>query len=110
MTYYDPYLAAWLQGTEAGQALAKESLIYNNVLNGVLARGYLSNDFRVAPVGFAFQTNNFTPRDSPVYRSLPTNVWTICTYTRMCTAGDIHANDAGYEKIAGVFAKTFGIW
>jgi len=110
MTYYDPYLAAWLQGTEAGQALAKESLIYNNVLNGVLALGYLSNDFRVAPVAFAFQTNNFTPRVFPDDRELPTNVGTICTYTLMCSAGDIHANKDGYQKIAGVFAKTFGIW
>ena len=109
MTYYDPYLAAWLQG-ETGQALAEQSLIYINVLNGVLARGYLSNDFRVAPVALAFRTNNFTPRNFPVYGSLPTNVGTICTYTLMCSAGDIHANEDGYQKIAGVFAKTFGIW
>jgi hypothetical protein len=84
-------------------------LTYSNVLNGVLALGYLSNDFRVAPVAFAFQTNNFTPGNFPVYGS-PTNVGTICTYTWMCSAGDIHANEAGYQKIAGVFAKTFGIW
>jgi lysophospholipase L1-like esterase len=109
MTYYDPYLAAWLQG-ETGQALAEQSLIYSNVLNGVLALGYLNNDFRVAPVALAFRTNNFTPRNFPVYGSLPTNVGTICTYTLMCSAGDIHANEDGYQKIAGVFAKTFGIW
>jgi len=109
MTYYDPYLAAWLQG-EPGQALAKQSLIYINVLNGVLALGYLSNDFRVAPVAFAFQTNNFTLPSFPDQGTLPINVGTICKYTRMCTAGDIHANDDGYQKIADVFAKTFGIW
>ena len=109
MTYYDPYLAAWLQGP-AGQALAKQSLTYINLLNGVLALGYLSNGFRVAPVAFAFQTNNFAVSTFPVLGDVPTNVGNICLYTRMCQFGDIHANDLGYQKIAGVFAKTFGHW
>ena len=109
MSYYDPYLAAWLQGP-AGQALAKQSLTYINLLNGVLALGYLQNSFRVAPVAFAFQTNNFRTQNFPGLGEVPTNVGTICTYTLMCTAGDIHANDLGYLKIADVFARTFGHW
>jgi lysophospholipase L1-like esterase len=109
MTYYDPYLAAWLQG-ESGQALAKQSLTFINLLNSVLAIGYLGNGFRVAPVSFAFQTNNFAPQNFPPFGQVPTNVVNICTYTLMCSLGDIHATEAGYSKIADVFAKTFGRW
>ena len=109
MTYYDPYLAAWLQGP-AGQALAKQSLTYINLLNGVVALSYLANNFRVAPVAFAFQTNDFRRQNFPVLGRIPTNVGTICTYTLMCVARDIHANNDGYRKIADVFAKTFGHW
>lgn len=100
MTYYDPYLAAWLLGP-AGQAEARESVQISNVLNTIESFEYRLFGFRVADVSAAFHTNDFTV---PTGQTLPLNVLTICQLTFMCTVGDIHATQAGYQLIA----QTFG--
>jgi lysophospholipase L1-like esterase len=101
MTYYDPFLAAWLLGP-AGQALARESVEITNILNGLETFEYRLFGLKVADVSGAFRTNNFT--EVP-FGSLPINVATICTLTFMCTpnVNNIHPNVRGYAVIAGAF-------
>jgi hypothetical protein len=88
------------------QQTAKQSVLITNWLNVAEAGRYLQNGFRVAPVSFAFGTNDFSvPPNSPV----PTNVANICKWTWMCTVQNIHANCEGYQLIADTFARTFGV-
>ena len=101
MTYYDPFLAAWLLGP-TGQALARESVQVANTLNGLETFEYRIFGMKVADVSGAFQTNNFTevPFGSG---TVPLNVATICTLTFECTLNNIHPNVQGYAVIAGAF-------
>jgi lysophospholipase L1-like esterase len=101
MTYYDPFLAAWLLGP-AGQALARESVQVANTLNGLEAFEYRILGLKVADVSGAFHTNDFTevPFGSG---TVPLNVATICALTFMCTLNNIHPNVQGYAVIAGAF-------
>jgi lysophospholipase L1-like esterase len=104
MTYYDPFLAAWLQGP-AGQAVARQSVQISNVLNALETIEYQVFGMKVADVSGAFQTNNFT--EVPVGSgTLPINVATICTLTFMCrppAPPNIHPNVQGYAVIANAF-------
>lgn len=108
MNYYDPFLAAWLEG-DAGQALAQQSVQLTTTFNGVLAQIYGRAGIRVADVAGAFMTTKTTT--VPLVK-LPVDVATICTLTWMCkpppVGPNIHANRAGYALIAGAFAKTVG--
>jgi lysophospholipase L1-like esterase len=101
MTYYDPFLAAWLLGP-TGQALARESVQVANTFNGLETFEYRIFGMKVADVSGAFQTNNFTevPFGSG---TVPLNVATICTLTFECTRNNIHPNVSGYAVIAGAF-------
>lgn len=103
MTYYDPYLATWTTNRD----LALQSLLLTNGLNILEATNYLRGGFRVAPVSFAFRTNDFSQGVQ-----LPVNVEMVCRYTLMCplsSASNIHPNADGYRLIAQTFAKTFGV-
>ncbi|HEX6498931.1 MAG TPA: SGNH/GDSL hydrolase family protein [Micromonosporaceae bacterium] len=106
MTYYDPYLAAWLTGP-AGQALAQQSLQFAAVLNTLLTSAYTSGGIAVADVAAAFSTFDSTDQvPLPGVGAVPLDVARICQWTWMCspTLGpDIHANQQGYAVIAGVF-------
>ena len=101
MTYYDPFLAAWLLGP-TGQALARESVQVANTLNGLETFEYRIFGMKVADVSGAFQTDTFTevPFGSG---TVPLNVATICTLTFECTLNNIHPNVQGYAVIAGAF-------
>lgn len=101
MTYYDPFLAAWLMST-AGHALAEESVQIANTLNGLEAFEYQIFGMKVADVSGAFHTNDFTevPFGSG---TVPLNVATICALTFMCTRNNIHPNVQGYAVIADAF-------
>jgi lysophospholipase L1-like esterase len=103
MTYYDPFLAAWLLGS-SGQALAATSLTITDQFNGVLSADYGAGHILVAPVADAFRTATSTPL--PII-GIPTNVSMICGLTWMCVPApegpNVHANDAGYAIIAGAF-------
>jgi lysophospholipase L1-like esterase len=98
MNYYNPFVAAWLQG---GQALAFDSAFllgqFNDLLEGIYA-------FFAVPVGDvarAFRSDDFT-----IVRrlGLPINVVLVCQLTWMCTpppqGPDIHPNRSGYFVIA----------
>lgn len=98
LNYYNPFLAAYLQGA-AGQALAMQSTVLQTQLNTVIAGRAAAADADVADVATAFESANWAPTASP-YGLLPTNVVRICTWTWMCSLGDIHANDAGYAVLA----------
>jgi lysophospholipase L1-like esterase len=106
MNYYDPFLAAWLKGAD-GHTLAAQSVLLTNVVNGVESTIYTVAGFRVADVAAAFATNNFlTQVTLPTLGQVPLNVARICTWTYMCSKGDIHANPTGYQQIADTLAAT----
>lgn len=104
MTYYDPYLAAWLRGP-AGQAVAQTSVQLTTLLNQRLTQVYESAGVRVADVGAAFDTTDLTtPATLPGVGTVPLAVFRICTWTWMCTPRpDIHPMTAGYQVIANTF-------
>jgi lysophospholipase L1-like esterase len=107
MNYYDPFLAAYLQGP-SGPALAQQSLSLGTTLNNELAAIYHLGGFKVADVAGAFSTDDFTtmvPLAPGV--TVPLDVARICQWTWMCTVPpgpDIHANAAGYAVMAQAFA------
>jgi lysophospholipase L1-like esterase len=102
MTYYDPYLAAYLTGP-AGQELARQSLAISDEFNGLLTVVYRLLGFRVADVAAAFSTDDMT-----LTGGVPLDVLRICQWTWMCAppplGPDIHANKAGYAVIAQTFS------
>jgi lysophospholipase L1-like esterase len=108
MNYYDPFLAAWLNGP-AGQALAIQSVQILQVLNGLEANAYAAGDVDVADVAAVFSTTDFSTQvPVPGAGIVPLNVARICQWTWMCApppvGPNIHANDAGYQVIANTFA------
>jgi lysophospholipase L1-like esterase len=112
MTYYDPFLAAWLQGTD-GQTLAAESQALAKAVNRLISNGYRSAParFRVANVAQTFLTGKpFTvvTQLNPPGVTVPVAVANICQLTWMCAGSpqgpNIHANVAGYSAIAQTFA------
>ena len=105
MTYYNPFLAAWLLGPP-GQALAVQSLGLLRQVNGIETAAFDANRFRVARVDEAFRSEDFTPISAPGLGTVPINVATICTLTFMCVRNDIHANPAGYQLLADTFADV----
>ena len=87
MTYYDPYLAAWLSGP-AGQAVARQSLQLTVLLNQILTGVYTAADIRVADVAGAFATTDLTTTaELPGVGTVPLAVARICTWTWMCVPG-----------------------
>ena len=105
MTYYDPFLASWLTGTQ-GKVVAVASVALLAAVNAAESLLYVGHGFKIADVGTAFHSIDFlTQRSVPGYGTLPNNVAYICQYTYMCSQQNIHANVAGYQLIANVFAK-----
>ena len=106
MTYYDPYLAAWLRGA-AGEALARQSLALTILFDQVLTGVYTAGDARVADVAATFATTDLsTPVELPGVGTVPLAVARVCTWTWMCVPGrppDIHPTSAGYAQIADAF-------
>jgi lysophospholipase L1-like esterase len=108
MTYYDPFLAAWLEGT-SGQTLAGESQALAKAVNREISAGYRSASFRVANVAQTFLTAKpFTVVTQLNGETVPVGVANICQLTWMCAPSpqgpNIHANVAGYSAIAQTFA------
>jgi lysophospholipase L1-like esterase len=103
MTYYDPFLAAWLLGS-SGQSAAEESVLLGDGLNTLESTEYKVSGFGVADVAGQFDTNDFGGQVTlPNGAKVPTNVSRICAWTYMCSLNNIHANAAGYSQIALAF-------
>jgi hypothetical protein len=108
MNYYDPFLAAWLcppsgpPGCPAGQVQAQQTEVLTEALNVTLLGVYSHFSVKEANVQLAYQTSNF---DIVQPIGLPVNVLEICINTWMCSEGNIHANDIGYQVIADAFLK-----
>jgi lysophospholipase L1-like esterase len=105
MSYYDPFLAAWLLGT-SGQSLAEQSVTLLDDLNGLLADDYGSA--RTADVADAFDSSDFSAGGRYDGTAVPVNVGRICHWTLMCSEENIHANDMGHAHIAQAFEKILG--
>ncbi len=109
MDYYDPFLAAWLEGSP-GRQLAGQSLTVVDTLNHLLLQDYQKAGFIVAPVSSAFATSDTRLVNVPGLGQMPRDVATLCALTWACTlppvGPNIHANAAGYEEIARSFAMT----
>jgi len=112
MNYYDPELAAWLTGTAAGKALAKDSILLAQGFGNLLAGVYTAFGAKVADVLTAFHTTQFGIKvHLPLFGQVPKAVAYICTYTWQCAAPpvgpNIHANILGYGIIANTFLDTY---
>lgn len=110
MTYYDPFLAAWFEGS-AGQTLAGVSqALAHQVINKDIASAYRSQNVEVANVAGAFQTYVPLSKTTTFHgQQVPVAVAQICNLTWMCAppprGPNIHANWLGYWTIAEAFAK-----
>jgi lysophospholipase L1-like esterase len=105
MTYYDPFLAAWLTGAQ-GRLVAAASVLLLEGVNTAEGLLYLQHGFKIADVATTFHSLDFiNQRVVPPYGKLPRNVADICQYTYMCSLANIHPTVAGYQLIAGTFAK-----
>ncbi len=106
MTYYDPFLATWLNGP-AGQAFAAQSVGLLALLNSTLSAAYEHAGARIADVAATFSTTDLTTQvNLPFVGTVPLAVARICEWTWMCApvfGPDIHANVFGYAEIAGTF-------
>lgn len=108
MTYYDPFLALYF-GTAAQQSLAQQSVTLARSVNRTLARDFKARKVRVADVATAF--NTYVPWTTTTtlagHGTVPLAVAQICELTWICTAKprgpNIHANAAGYRRIAATF-------
>jgi lysophospholipase L1-like esterase len=110
MTYYDPFLADYLQGT-TGQREASQSVPLTESFNDTLSADFTAQDFLIADVGAAFGVYTpFTTTVSTARGTLPVAVSQTCELTWMCSAPpigvNIHATTAGYQEIADVLAVS----
>ena len=110
MSYYLPALAQWRNGL-VGKALARVSEMAIAGYNVLLDRVYTAYRVRVADVFGAFHTADFGQQVTvPGFGTLPRNVAAICQWTWECVAPprgpNVHANQAGYQVIAGAFLRA----
>jgi lysophospholipase L1-like esterase len=114
MTLYNPFLANWLLGPD-GQAFAMASATQlMGPVNGLLRALFVQAGVGVADIERAFSSNDFdTLVTLPGAGVVPLNVARICMWTWVCAppplGPDNHANEAGYEAIAGAFATELGL-
>jgi lysophospholipase L1-like esterase len=107
MNFYDPFLAAWLQGPD-GQALARLSVQLATQYNDLLEAAYEDAEVPVADVQDAFATTNFGDLVTlPGIGPVPVNVARICQWTWMCApppqGPNVHGRPEGYWVMAGAF-------
>jgi lysophospholipase L1-like esterase len=105
MTYYDPFLALWLDGL-FGRIGAGISIEVQQLLAGMQAAVYGAFGYGVANVFSAFATTSLSRTVQTRYGKLPIAVATVCRLTTMCSRRDVHATPAGYAVIARTFAAA----
>jgi lysophospholipase L1-like esterase len=104
MTYYDPWLALYLDGPSGEQA-ATSSLAVLHQLNSELRGSFKNYNAPVAAVQKAFNSWDTALTGSFNDRTLPQDVANICNWTHSCdpTNATDHTNDAGHALIAAAF-------
>jgi hypothetical protein len=110
MTYYDVFMADYLQGA-TGQREAAQSVTLTQSFNDALSADFATQNVMMADVGSAFDVYTpFSTTVSTTTGTLPVAVAKTCELTWMCSAlpigANIHATVAGYQEIATLFAAT----
>ncbi len=110
LTYYDPFLALWLDGP-AGQSAAHESVRLLGQLNTTLRSIYQQYGAVIANGQKTFGSSDFEHTGTWEGQTLPANVATICNWTLMCSSGgtNVHTNDTGYAELASTFEKVLRV-
>jgi lysophospholipase L1-like esterase len=109
MTYYDPFLAFYV-GDALHRLAAQASIGSTQSLNNSLIRDFKAQGVRLADVASAFHTYTPWTRMTQLggHGTVPVAVASICRLTWMCAPAprgpNVHANKAGYKKIAEAFA------
>ena len=109
MTYYDPSLADWFNGT-GSQSLAAGSQLLVRKLNAEIESAYKSSHVEVANVAEAFHTYApFSKTEAFHGQQVPVAVVEVCKLTWMCAPSpvgpNIHADAKGYRVIAQAIEK-----
>ena len=104
LTYYNAFLALYLQG-RAGRVQALATVPFANGLNARLRRAYGASRITVADVPRAFSSAELVRTETvPGLGTLPVAVARVCRFTWMCAPAprgpDIHPNSVGYRVIA----------
>jgi lysophospholipase L1-like esterase len=104
MSYYDPWLAFFLQGA-SGQQAARASLEVLHELNSELRSSFKDSAVRVAAVQKSFDSWDTALTGTYNGQTLPQDVANICNWTHMCdpTNPTVHTNDTGHAIIAAAF-------
>lgn len=118
MRYYDPVLAAWVDGppifpppAQGGQTMARQSVTMTEDFNTELTSIYQGQQAGVADGQAAFQTADWAKTGSWQGQTLPQNVADICNWTHMCQASNpnVHTNDTGHALLAKQFVKQIAL-
>lgn len=106
LDHYDPFAAAPVLAPSARGRAANAGLVRTQV--DLAVRGAA----RDAGVGVAWVSEPFDEGwlrrvDLPGHGRVPIRVARICTWTWMCSRGDVHPNDEGYRVIAGAVLTSW---
>jgi lysophospholipase L1-like esterase len=113
MTYFDPFVVAWLNGP-AGEQEAVASVQALKELNTTLTGAYGRFGAVVADVAGAFSSTDLRDLVSSPYGTVPKAVAVACAWlTVVCRAGgpvtvSVHPNATGYAQIAAAFESALG--
>jgi lysophospholipase L1-like esterase len=105
MTYYDPYLADWVAGP-GGQTMAHETAAIVGELDSELSGIYTAAGIPLVDAAAAFGTQDFSLTGTYMGSTVPQNVASVCELTHMCSARDVHTNDAGHALLAATFERS----
>jgi len=100
LDYYDPFQAATVL-TPATRGRGATAGLVRTQVNMAVRGAARDADARVAYVTDPFDTGWARRVDLPGHGRVPIRVARICTWTWMCSRGDIHPNDRGHRVIGG---------
>jgi GDSL-like Lipase/Acylhydrolase family len=107
MTYSDPDLADWLQGTTGKETASEWITELRSYVNPAIVNAYRPSHVNVLDITTAYGT--YVPWSDMVttssYGVIPYSVAQICKDTWMCKVGNEDANNFGYTLIANQIAK-----
>ena len=104
MNYWSPLAVDWFANPDSAHTSAARTVGFNDFLEGLYAAG----GSPVADVESAFAVTDFTTIvDLAGAGPVPLSVYSVCTFTWICTGPplgpDIHPNTAGHAVIAAAF-------